>query len=149
MFLRMILKILSKYAVTVACVLFTSCNINGTYENRESDKDDGQEIVREFYGFLGQGDFMKTYALYTHRFFTITDTSKLEALYVEINLTCGRVKEYTLINWKTTIVKGTNPISEYIYSYDVSREKCKTRETLLLKQENDKIRIASYDVQMY
>jgi hypothetical protein len=138
----------NKYLFTFIYVFLCSCNIDGTYENRESDKKEGEKIADTFYKLIQQRDYAKTYSLYTERFFTITDTSKLATLYVQIDSTCGNIKDYTMANWKTTIVKGSNPVSEYAYLYDVNREKCKTRETILLKKENGKVRIISYDVQV-
>lgn len=144
-----ILKTYSKCLIVFACVFLFSCNINATYENRESDKNEGEKITFAFYDLVQQREFEKTYSLFTDRFFTITDTSKLATLYIQIDSTCGSIKDYTLSEWKTTIVKGSNPVSEYVYLYDVNREKCKTRETISLKKENGNVRIMSYDVQMY
>jgi len=143
------MRINVKYQIVFIYLLLLSCNINGTYENRESDKKDGEQINAAFYKLIQQRKFEKTYSLFTDRFFTITDTSKLATLYIQIDSTCGNIKDYTLSEWKTKIVKGSNPVSEYVYLYDVNREKCKTRETISLKKENGNVRIMSYDVQMY
>ncbi len=148
-FSHAILRIYNKCLIVCFSILLYSCNIEGTYENREPDKKDGERITVAFYNLIQQRDYVKTYSLYTERFFTITDTSKLASLYFQIDSTCGNVKDYTLLEWKTKIVKGVNPISEYVYLYDVNREKCKTKETISLKKENDNVRITSYDVQVY
>lgn len=125
-----------------------SCNINGTYENKESDKKDGEQINAAFYKLIQQRKFEKTYSLFTDRFFTITNTSKLATLFIQIYNTCGNIKDFTLLKWKITIVKGSNFISEYVYLYGVNREKCMTKETISLKKENGNVRIMSYDVQI-
>lgn len=130
-------------------VLLFSCNVNGVYENRESDKKDGELVTTAFYRYIGQREFTKTYSLFTKKFFTITDTSKLSALYGQIDNACGKVNHFILSDWKTTIVKGSNPSSEYVFLYEVTREKCRTKETISLKKEDQNIRITSYDVQAY
>lgn len=151
--LFIILRILNNGTYCLIILFFFliqfSCTFNGTYQNRESDKKDGEEITVAFYKIMQQGEYTKTYSLYTERFFTITDTSKLATLYYQIDSTCGSIRSYSLSEWKTTVVQGSNPNSEYVYLYDVQREYCKTRETISLKKENNNVRIMSYDVQMY
>lgn len=130
-------------------LFFISCNVNKVYENRESDRDDAENITKSFYNLMENGEYKNSYALFTKRFFLITDTSKLLALYTQIDNSCGTVSNYSLLNWKTTVVKGAIDSGEYVFLYDVIRKKCKTKETITMKKESEKIRIISYDVNAY
>ena len=124
----------------------SSCNVNASYENRENDKKDGEKVTEEFYKFMSKNDFAGTYPLYSDEFFTKIDTATSIAYYSQIDSNCGVVVDYKLVDWKTSIIKGTNPMAEYYYVYEVNRERCKTYETFLLKKEGDKIGIWRYDV---
>lgn len=139
----------SKILFIFCSMLLFSCNINGVYENRESDKKEGEEVTSSFYTYLNAKEYEKTYSLFTKKFFTITDTLKLTNLYRQIDSACGKVQSKGLLQWKTSIVKGSNPSAEYIFLYEVTREKCKSRETISLKKDDQNIRIASYDVHVY
>jgi hypothetical protein len=149
----MILKIYNNYTINILAAIFflsmISCKINATYENREEDRAEAEISIREFYKHLKSNEFANTYILFTNRFFTVTDTAKLLLLYHKIVKECGKVRGYSLNNWKTTIVKGTKPSAEYVFLYSVRRDKCITKETITLKKEKDIVRIASYDVKAY
>lgn len=127
--------------------LFPSCNVNGIYENREEDKIEGEHTTEMFYNYLKNKKFTSTCELFTRKFFTVTDTAKLLQFYQQVDQTCGGIKFYSLLKWKTTIVRGSTPKSEYEYLYEVIRDKCKTKETISMRKENDNVRIINYDVQ--
>lgn len=129
-------------------VFIVSCNVNGAYENREEDKKDAEAITNKFYSFLMQKNYSNSYKLYTRNFFSKTDTNKLRKFYDQIEVNCGQVESYELIDWKTSVIKGTNHSSKYYFIYKVRYTKAITNESIILFKEEDEIRIASYDVKM-
>lgn len=58
----------------------------------------------------------------------------------------GTIKEYNLGNWETLVVKGSNAKSEYLLTYDVTRELRKTKETFSMRMENGVIKIVGYNI---
>lgn len=130
-----------------AFFLLVSCNFNQIYKNRESDKADGEKITQKFYWeFKHGGNQEDIYKLFGEKFFSVTNKEKLVEL---LNITgqIGPVQEYNLSKWQTLVVKGSNPKSEYLFTYDVKRGTEKTQETFTMeKDKNGIIKIVGYHV---
>lgn len=139
-------RIFKKAGILPVIFLLASCNINATYENREADKEDALSVADSFYNRMEQNDHTGTYVFFTKKFLQVTDTFKLGAFYKKVEATCGQAIRYKLLDWKTSIVKGSNPQSEYYLVFEITRKICKTKETLTFKKEVDAIRITTYDV---
>ncbi|PZF73751.1 hypothetical protein [Taibaiella soli] len=142
------MKAIFKGNKLLVVLLLASCNVNATYEDREEDKMEVEAVADSFYNRLEQGDHTGSYSFYTKKFLEVTDTSKIRALYKNIEGMCGIITSYKLLDWKTLIVKGTNSKSEYYLQYEAIRSHCKTLETLTFKKEDGRIRITTCDIKM-
>ncbi len=137
---------LLKLTIFCVCLFIVSCNFNATYEDRIEDKNDAQKITNTFYDLLKAQKYKETYGLFSKRFFQITDTSKLNTLYDVISQRLGAIDEVNLDHWKTEIIKGSNPSSNYALFFLVKRDKYESRETVSLTKENGSIKIVGYNV---
>lgn len=127
--------------------LLISCNFNRFYKDRESDKADGEKIPQKFYWEIQYGTNQDDiYKLFSEKFFSVTNKEKLAEL-LNITNKIGPIQEYHLSKWETLVVKGSNPKSEYLFTYDVNRGTEKTEETFTLeKDKTGNIKIVGYHV---
>jgi hypothetical protein len=136
------------YLLIIAFLLtLTSCSFNQIYKDQESDKKDGEQVTQKFYWEILHGSNQdKIYNLFGEKFFEVTDKEKLEEL-LNITTKIGPVEEYNLSKWETLVVKGTNPKSEYLFTYDVKRGNETTHETFTLEKDKEgSIKIVGYHV---
>lgn len=131
----------------ITSFLLLSCNFNQFYKDRESDKAAGEKIPRKFYWELQHGTNQDNiYKLFGEKFFEVTDKEKLEEL-LSVVTKIGPVEEYNLSKWETLVVKGTNPKSEYLFTYDVKRGSETTQETFTLEKDKEgNIKIVGYHI---
>lgn len=138
---------MKRYYLFLILLALTSCNFNKTYSNRESDKKDAEKIPEKFYWEVmygsNEGEIFK---LFSESFFEVTDRNNLRKIISISQGEFGNIKEYNLKSWETLVVKGTNPRSEYILVYDVTRENTKTQESFSMVKENGVIKILGYNV---
>lgn len=135
-----------RYCLIAFSILFFSCNINSTSTNNESDKIEAETVTNKFYHYLEMNEFDKAKSLFSNKFFEVTDKEKLDKIFRKTIEDCGNLTNFTLEDWNTFIVKGTNSKSEYILLYNVIREKKQTMEKIGLIKEGDDIKIVSYNV---
>lgn len=131
----------------ITLFLLLSCNFNQFYKDRESDKADGEKIPQKFYWELQYGTNQdNVYKLFGEKFFEVTDKAKLEEL-LSMVTKIGPVEEYNLSKWETLVVKGTDPKSEYLFTYDVKRGNETTHETFTLQKDKEgNIKIVGYHI---
>lgn len=131
----------------ITSFLLLSCNFNQIYKDRESDKAAGEKIPQKFYWELQYGTNQDNiYKLFGEKFFEVTDKEKLEEL-LSVVTKIGPVETYNLSKWETLVVKGTNPKSEYLFTYDVKRGNEITHETFTLQKDKEgNIKIVGYHV---
>ena len=134
------------YLLIILFLTLNSCNVNATYENREMDKKEAEVVVKKFYKCFLDNTPRATYNLFTKKFLTVTDTLSLVSYYKAIDQQSGKIINYTLADWRSVVVKGTDAHAEYVFSYVVVREKGKTKEKLTLLKEGGNILIQGYDV---
>ncbi|MCU7618071.1 hypothetical protein NZ698_12745 [Chryseobacterium sp. PBS4-4] len=138
---------MKKILLFVTLTLFVSCSFNQTFSNRESDRDEAAEISKKFYwelSFGGNQDDL--YNLFGEQFFEVTSKDKLNQMNLVSQNEIGQVQDYTLVKWETLVVKGSNPRSEYVLTYDVKREKGKTQETFSMNKKEGEIKIVGYHI---
>jgi len=135
------------FLLVLTLVSLTSCNFNSFYTDRKSDKEDAESVTTKFYYLLRDKKYQDTYKLFSPRFLEITNESKIKDIYDASDNKLGSIKDQNLISWKTNIVEGSNPKSEYLLVYEVKREKFISKETIRLEKENDTIKILAYNVQ--
>lgn len=130
----------------ILITILTSCQLNSTFNNLESDKKDAEKVIDRFYNLLDKQEYDKTHPLFTNDFFKTTDTGKLNNLYRMLAKKTGTLQERKVKEWSTNTVKGTHPKSEYVFVYTIERSKFESEEKISLIKENDSVRIIGYYV---
>ncbi|AYN00158.1 hypothetical protein [Chryseobacterium sp. 3008163] len=124
-----------------------SCSFNQTFSNRESDKNDAQEITSKLYWEILYGSNKdKIYDLFSDVFFEITNKDQLDELILTAQQENGVIKEYNIKHWETLVVKGSDEKSQYLLVYEVTRESGKTEEIFSMHKENGIIKIVGYRI---
>lgn len=124
-----------------------SCNFNATNVNDESDKIDAEKVTEELYSYIKKKDFTRAEKLFSDQFYAVTSKAGLHDIFQKTNKTLGNYEERELLDWKTSIIVGTNSKSEYFFVYEVKYQKFKAKETIVMFKEDDGvIRIVSYNV---
>lgn len=134
------------YLFTILLTL-VSCNFNKTYSNRESDKEDAEKVSKKFYWEVVYGSNEdEIFKLFSDSFFEVTDKDKLRELILFSNNTFGTIEEQNLVKAETFIVTGTNPKSEYVLYYEVTRANGKTQEKFSMIKEDGIVKIVGYNI---
>lgn len=128
------------------CLVFSSCRFNSTYNNRETDKQDGEKAVAAFYELLKNKSYKETYRLFDKRFFEVTDTQKLNEIYNIAFEKLGDVESYDIEKWETQAIVGTDSKTSYIFLLNVKRSNYASKETATLLKEREEVKIVSYHV---
>ena len=133
------------FTLFVICILM-SCNFNGTFRNRESDKKEAELITANFYENMINNQENEAIKLFGKKFFEFMNRNQLDEMLTSIKTQDGNIIGFNLIKWDTYIVTGTNSKSEYVFIYDVKREKISTFEKITMIKEDGDIKIVGYDV---
>lgn len=123
-----------------------SCNFNSTYQNREADKKDAEKVAQKFYTFINDNNRENAFKLISKNLFKVTPKEKFNQILNNSFMECGNIKNDSLIQWETLVVKGSNPKSEYVLIYNITREIKNTQEKFTLHKEGDSIKIVGYDI---
>lgn len=141
------MKIKSLFFLVIFILCLTSCNFNKTDINRESDKKDGEKITEKLYFYINKKEFIRAEKLFSDEFYAVTNKKSLQDIFQKTNKFLGDYERRELLNWKTSIITGTNSKSEYFFVYEVKYQKFKAKETIVMMKGNDDvIRIISYNV---
>jgi len=148
MYMQWLEKIFNKsvFFVITICLFVSSCRFNTSYNNREADKQDGEELIVEFYELLKNKEYNRTYTFFDKRFFEATDTQKLNEIYDISFEKLGDVESYDIEKWETQAVVGTDPKTNYVFQLNVKRSDFGSKETLTLIKEENEIKIIGYHV---
>jgi len=125
---------------------FTSCHYIENCKNRVEDKNEAEKITNQFYELVKQDNFSKTYNLFSNKFFSVTDTVKLNNIFRTTNEKLGAIDSIKLYNWETAIIKGTVEKSNYFLQYKVKRKKFNSKETFILTKEKGIVKIIGFNV---
>ena len=135
------------FSIIFSLIFLLSCNLNTTYSNRESDKREAEQITNKLYHYLEMQELEKAESLFSEQFFEVTDRETLNKIFAKTLEKCGNLTNFTLEEWTTFIVKGTDSKSEYVLVYRITRDKKNTTERIgLIKEEDEAIKIVSYHV---
>ncbi len=129
-------------------LLFLSCNFNTVRENKEEDKKDAEKITQKFFSLIKENKKQEIFKLFSSKFFIETNENELNQIIDLTNKEAGSISNYSLYEWETTIMKGTDPKNDYLLVYDVTRNKINTQEIFTLEKEGDKIKIIGYKVNL-
>lgn len=128
--------------------LLSACNFNAnmSYENEETEKENAESIIAMFYLHIGRNDFDNVFDLFSDSFYKVSSKNNLKEFLIDKRNKLGDFKDYTLKDWKTHRVKGTNAITEYLLIYKVKYSNNEVIEKITLIKENNDIKICGYDV---
>ena len=137
-----------QFAVFMFCFIFFGCNFNAnvTYENEKAEKENAESIAGMFYLYISRNEFDSVLDLFSGSFYEVSSKSDLKEFLIDKRKKLGDFKDYTLKNWKTRRVEGTNAVTEYLLTYQVKYSKNQVIEKVTLIKEKDKIKICGYDV---
>ncbi|NUY80569.1 hypothetical protein HUK80_06660 [Flavobacterium sp. MAH-1] len=127
-------------------ILLSACQFNSTYSNREEDKAEAEAVVEDFYAALRTKDYEKTVPFLSESFLEVSNKADLFQFYAKNDEVLGEIENYTLRDWKSNVVMGTNPRSEYLLVYDVKRPNYDSEEIFTLTKIDDKVQILGYRV---
>jgi hypothetical protein len=129
-------------------VLLNSCNFNAnaSYENEKVEKEKAESVIGLLYLYTSMNSFDEVIHLFSDSFFKVSSKEKLKQFLEEKKQTLGDFKDYSLVNWKTNRVTGTNPKTEYLMVYEVKYTNYNATETISLVKENQEIKIIGYNV---
>jgi len=137
----------SSMIFVLVLLIFSSCNFNSTYLNREEDKNEAKKTADKYYDFIKAKNYEATYKLFDEEFWKVTPKEKLKEIFTATQSKLGDLDTVTLDHWETKVVKGTDPSSEYVLYYLNKYQKYTAKETLrLIKNENDKIQIVAFNI---
>lgn len=127
---------------------FSCNNLNVQKKNRESDKGEGEKVLNIYFDNILSNNKEKNLQLFSKAFFEKTPKDVFFKQHNVVDERLGKVIGRSLEKWETNIVKGTKPVSEYFFVYDVERENYNSKESFyLIKEATDSIKINSYKVE--
>ncbi|WP_447635421.1 DUF4019 domain-containing protein [Flavobacterium microcysteis] len=141
-----IMKKLFLFTIIAILPLFTSCTINGTNQNEESEKIEAEKTAEQLYDYISKKDFLSTEKLFSEKFYAVSSKENLHDILEKTNKVLGNYERRELLDWKTSRTIGTNPKSEYLLIYEVKYQKFKAKETITLLKEDGIIKIIGYHV---
>lgn len=117
-------------------------------KNNESDKREGEKITGTYFDNILLEKPKENLKLFSEEFFKQTSKEDLWKQFQFIEEKLGEITSKEIQGWETSVVTGTNPKSEYLFIYNVEREKFNSVETFyLMKEPNDSIKIYSYKIE--
>lgn len=116
-------------------------------KNNETDKREGEKITGVFFDNVLLEKPKENLKLFSEEFYKQTSKEDLWKQFQFIEEKLGEITSKEIQSWETSVVTGTNPKSEYLFIYNVEREKFNSVETFyLMKEPNDSIKIYSYKI---
>ncbi|HLU85338.1 MAG TPA: hypothetical protein VKZ45_07680 [Vicingaceae bacterium] len=134
--------------LAILSISFSCNNLNVQRKNTESDKAKGEKILNTYFDNLASNKRDDNLKLFSEVFFEKTPKDVFLKQDSLVDLKLGKILEKSLLKWETNIVEGRHAISEYLFVYDVKREKHNAKETFyLIKDPTDSIKIHTYQVE--
>ena len=129
-------------------VLLTSCNFNAnaSYENETKEKENAESVSALLYYNTGKNNFNEAINLFSDSIYDASKKDALKQFLEEKKQTLGEFKDYSLVDWKTIRVTGTNPKTEYLLIYNVIYANYNAKESISLIKEKGKVKIVGYNV---
>lgn len=139
---------MKKLTLLVLLIAFSCNKVNTLRKNTESDKIEGEKITQIYFDNIKLEKPSDNLKLFGKDFLAKISKEDFIKQSSIVDVKLGKVIEKNLLKWETNIVDGTNPKSEYLFIYDVKREKYNSKETFYLtKEPTDSIKIHTYNVE--
>jgi hypothetical protein len=133
------------FTIAIVGLLYFNCQVNNFRIDDNRDKEEAQKITDRFFMYFHAKEYNGTYELLGKQL--IADSVKLKTLLFDINEKFGKIKNYSVTQWQTKVVSGTNPSGQYHIVYFNTYEKGNLTEDFLLRLEKDNsIKIVGYHV---
>lgn len=111
-------------------------------------KIEGEKIVNTYFDNIKSDKEDDNLSLFSNAFFEKVSKEDFVEKRNAVDIKLGKVLDRKLQKWETNIVDGTNPKSEYLFIYEVEREKYNSIETFyLIKESTDSVKVQSYQVE--
>ena len=141
------MKQLNRLLALLLIIVSTSCHFNSQFINRMEDKDDGEKITSQFFELIMNKRYSETKKLFSPQFLKVTPWHKMENILLLTSKKLGNLKTTGIDKWETRRVEGSDPFSEYNFTYRTHYEKFDAVETFrLVREGNGVIRILAYNV---
>lgn len=137
-----------KFIILFVILTLINCSFNNVRENREEDKKDAEKITLKFYSLIKENKRQEVFKLFGSNFFEVSNKNELDKTIDWANKVAGNISDYSLSEWETSVVEGTDPKADYLLVYNVKRSKIMTQEIFFLKKENEKIKITGYKINL-
>jgi len=135
------------FIVLLISILLSGCQFSNKYQNRESDKQDAEEIAFTLFENIKLRNFEKTTSLFGQKFFEVTTKEELLKIFEVTDRELGLLKSIELIDWSTDVSEGAIEKGIYILNYKCKFEKGKVDlRIVLIKEENGEIKVVGYNV---
>jgi hypothetical protein len=135
-----------KLLTFISFFIFTSCHFNSSYVDRQEDKNEAEGVTSDFYTYLQRNDFKNSLQLMSSKFFEKSTEEQTIEFMNETNDKLGAIKYARIKEWHTLRVEGTDPKTQYIFIYEVERDKYNSIETVSLEKEDGVAKIVGYNV---
>lgn len=117
-------------------ILLSSCRFSNKYQNRESDKQEAEEITSELLENLKQLNIEEVTKVFGEKFFEVTTKEELLNIFEITNRELGRLENIELNDWNTTVSEGAIEQGVYNLNYKCEFEKGKADLNIsLIKDE--------------
>ena len=103
--------------------IFVGCHFNSSYVDRQEDKNEAEGVTSDFYTYLQRNDFKNSLQLMSSKFFEKSTEEQNIEFMNETNDKLGAVKYARIKEWHSLRVEGTDPKTQYVFIYDVERDK--------------------------
>jgi hypothetical protein len=147
-------KLLDKISCIKSCfflsfltVLLNCCHANTQFINRKADKENGEQILEQFYTYIKNDNLEACISLFSEEFLAVTSKQDFVTHIYENKQKLGSIKSTKLQKWETRVVEGTDPMGNFKFVYEVQYANSSTSEVFeLIKIKDDSIKIISYQV---
>ena len=137
----------SKHLLLLLALLFTACTFNATYNNREEDKSEAEQVTAMLFLALQNKNYAAADTLFSKDFYKVTSKDKLNEVFKVTQEKLGDLVTTNLTDWKTQVIKGTNASAEYAFLYGNTYQKAIGQVSIRLQKDpGNKIRIVYYTV---
>ncbi len=127
-------------------ISLTGCNLNTTVHNDEFDKMEAEKITSAFYRGVVTNDYSKIDTLFSPTQYKNQKRDSLGIFIGDIHKQFGTIVTWSLADWKTVDVKGTDAKTEYALVYNVEFSSKNVAETFIMRKEEGKVRIVDLQI---
>ncbi|HUH34588.1 MAG TPA: hypothetical protein VL022_02025 [Moheibacter sp.] len=138
---------MKKVPIIFFFLIFVSCKLNSENENLLENKKEGEKIMNIFFNNIVSNNFKENKKFLSKSFLDYPGTKQFEKDQNLIKIKLGNITNINLLYSETTISTKINSFPEYIYEYNIEREKKNSIETYFLIKENDSLKIKDYKIE--